>query len=148
MIRVVTSFDPQAELAAFGAGRGDAGALASFIGLCRNEGGAVAALELEHYPGFTESEIERIEAQARDRFALLDVLIVHRVGRIEAGAPIVLVAVLAAHRKPALHAVDFLMDHLKTDAPFWKRETGAGGERWIESSAEDRGARAAWRGKE
>jgi molybdopterin synthase catalytic subunit len=147
MIRVATSLDPQAELAAFGAGREDAGALASFVGLCRNEDGAVSALELEHYPGFTEREIERIEGEARSRFAVLDVLIVHRTGRIEAGAPIVLVAVLAAHRKAALHAVDFLMDYLKTDAPFWKRETGAGGSRWVEPSADDYGARAGWKGK-
>lgn len=147
MIRVATSLDPQAELSAFGAGRSDAGALASFVGLCRDEDGAVTALELDHYPGFTESEIARIEAEARERFAVLDVLIVHRIGKIEAGAPIVLVAVLAAHRKAALHAVDFLMDYLKTDAPFWKREMGAGGDRWIEPSADDHGARAAWKGK-
>lgn len=147
MIRVAQRLDPAAELAAFSAGRTDAGALASFIGLCRGEDGAVAALELDHYPGFTESEIARIEAEARQRFAVLDVLIVHRAGWIEAGAPVVLVAVLAAHRKAALHAVDFLMDYLKTDAPFWKRETGPGGGRWIEPSADDHGARAAWKGK-
>lgn len=147
MIRIAQSLDPQAELAAFSAGRSDAGALASFIGICRDEGGKVAALELDHYPGFTEAEIARIEAEARERFAVLDVLIVHRAGRIEAGAPVVLVAVLAAHRKAALHAVDFLMDYLKTDAPFWKCETGRGGKRWIEPSTDDHGARAAWKGK-
>jgi molybdopterin synthase catalytic subunit len=145
MIRVATApFVPERELAAFSARRKDAGALASFVGLCREEGGA---LELDHYPGFTESEIARIAAEARTRFDLLDLLVVHRAGVIAPGEPIVLVAVLAAHRKPALAAVDYLMDYLKTDAPFWKRETGPGGARWIEPTQHDHAARAAWEEK-
>jgi molybdopterin synthase catalytic subunit len=135
-------FDPNAELSRLQDAR--AGALASFVGYVRGEAGAVGALVLDHYPGFTEKEIARIEAAARARFALFDVLIIHRFGRLAPGEAIVLAAALAAHRKPALEAVDFIMDCLKTDAPFWKREAGAGGERWIEPRAQDRAARAQW----
>lgn len=135
-------FDPTAELAKLQTG--GAGALASFAGYVRGENGAVAELILDHYPGFTESEIARIETQARNRFDVIDTLIIHRYGAIRAGEPIVLVAALAAHRKPALQAVDFIMDHLKTDAPFWKRESGQHGARWIEPRNTDRAARAAW----
>ena len=145
MIRVVTApFDPQAELSTFSAGRADAGALASFVGLCRAEAGGVATLELDHYPGFTEAAIEEIDAQARARFDLIDTLVIHRAGKIAPGEVIVLAAALSAHRKPALAAVDFLMDYLKTGAPFWKRETGPAGERWVEPTSEDYRARDAW----
>lgn len=148
MIRVSSApFDPQAELAAFMAGHREAGALASFVGLCRAEDGAVTSLHLDHYPGFTESEIAKIEAEARARFDLIDTLVVHRSGTVTAGDPIVLAAALSAHRKAALQAVDFLMDYLKTGAPFWKRETGPGGERWIEPRADDYEARAQWKEK-
>jgi molybdopterin synthase catalytic subunit len=146
MIRVeLRAFDAQHELAAFTAGRKDAGALASFVGLCRDEGGAVTTLELDHYPGFTEHEIARIVDQARARFDILDVLVIHRAGIVAPGEAIVLAAVLAAHRKAALAAVDFLMDYLKTEAPFWKRETGSDGARWIEPTQADHTARAAWK---
>jgi molybdopterin synthase catalytic subunit len=153
MIRVQSEpFDPHAEVAAFSAGRAEAGALATFTGSVRNTahssaGGddAVAALELEHYPGFTEARIAEIEAEARKRFDLIDMLIVHRYGRMAPGDPIVLVAALSIHRREALQAVDFLMDRLKTDAPFWKKEMRIDGAReWIEPRRDDRKARARW----
>lgn len=148
MIRVsATPFDPQAALAAFVAGHSEAGALASFVGLCRAEGGDVVALHLDHYPGFTEAEIARIDGEARARFDLIDTLVVHRCGAVAPGEPIVLAAALSTHRKAALQAVDFLMDYLKTGAPFWKREIGPGGERWIEPRADDYQARDQWKDK-
>ena len=145
MIRVQAEpFDPYAELARFTAGAPSAGAVANFIGLVRGEGNQVSALTLDHYPGFTDKEIARIEGEARARFKLIDALVIHRHGRMAPGEAIVLVAAAAAHRKPALEAVDFLMDYLKTDAPFWKREEGPGGARWVEPRADDRAARIAW----
>jgi molybdopterin synthase catalytic subunit len=146
MIRVSAGpFDPHVETAAFAADHKEAGALASFVGLCRAEGGAVATLHLDHYPGFTEAEIANIDAEARTRFDLIDTLIIHRSGAVSPGEPIVLAAALAAHRKAALQAVDFLMDYLKTSAPFWKRESGPDGGRWIEPRTEDYQARAEWK---
>jgi molybdopterin synthase catalytic subunit len=133
-------FDASAELAAFT--HSEAGASASFVGLVR--GGAVNALILDHYPGFTEQEIGRIEADARARFDVLDTLIIHRHGAMQPGEAIVLVAALSKHRKEALGAVDYLMDRLKTEAPFWKREVRTDGEHWIEPRADDYDARAAW----
>jgi molybdopterin synthase catalytic subunit len=139
-------FDPYAELAAFAGARADAGGLASFIGICRDrtDGAAVETLWLDHYPGFTESALQELERTARERWALLDCLIVHRAGAIAPAEPIVLVATLSAHRTPALEATHFLIDALKTDAPFWKREGGPEGERWIEASAGDEDARQRW----
>ena len=137
-------FDPDAALAAFRARSGPAGAVASFVGHVRGESGGVATLELTHYPGFTERAIEAIDANARGRFPLIDTLIIHRVGVLAPGEPIVLTAAAARHRKEAIGAVDFLMDYLKTDAPFWKRETGPDGARWIEARAADTDARAVW----
>lgn len=139
-------FDPQAEASTFCAGRNDVGGIASFVGVCRGEsdGKAVAGLYLDYYPGFTEREIERIETEARVRFGVLETRIVHRAGSIAPGEPIVLAMAAAAHRAAALEAVSFMMDHLKTDAPFWKRETGPDGARWIEPRDTDRTARAAW----
>jgi molybdopterin synthase catalytic subunit len=138
-------FDPAAELDRFKA-ESAAGALASFTGFVRaaSEGKKVVELRLDHYPGFTESEIAGIEARARARFELIDTLIIHRFGAMRPGEPIVLAAALAAHRKDALQAVDFMMDHLKTDAPFWKREETPNGARWIEPRADDHAARAQW----
>jgi molybdopterin synthase catalytic subunit len=145
MIRVQAEpFDPYAELERFTKAAPAAGAIANFIGLVRAEGDQVSALILDHYAGFTEKEIARIDAEARERFEVTDTLIIHRFGRMAPGEAIVLVAAASAHRKPALAAVDFLMDWLKTDAPFWKREDGPGGERWIEPRADDRAARAEW----
>jgi molybdopterin synthase catalytic subunit len=148
MIKVSEApFDPQAALAAFAEGRKEAGALASFVGLCRAEAGAVITLHLDHYPGFTEAEIAKIEAEARARFDLIDTLVIHRCGTVRPGEPIVLAAALSSHRKAALQAVDFLMDYLKTGAPFWKRESGPEGERWIEPRADDYRARDEWKEK-
>lgn len=134
-------FDLAVELAALQ--NESAGAIASFTGLVR--GGEVRELILEHYPGFTESEIARIEAEARARFDLIGTRIVHRYGAMKPGEAIVLVAASSKHRRAALQAVDFLMDFLKTEAPFWKREIRTdGSEHWIEPRGDDRSARAAW----
>ena len=136
--------DIEAELGSFREGHSDYGALASFGGYVRQEDGQVTGLELQHYPGVTEAEIARYELMAFQRFDLQDCLIIHRVGRILPTEAIVLVAVLARHRKPALEAVDFLMDHLKTSAPFWKKQIGPDGETWVEPRSSDHAATAAW----
>jgi len=143
MIRVVVTtapFAPAHESARFAASRDDGcGALASFVGYCRghNDAGAVTHLELQHYPGFTEAEIERLAHQVAAKHALADLLVIHRVGAIAAGEAIVLVVALSAHRTGAFAAVEETMDYLKTDAPFWKREISVTGARWIEPTSED-----------
>lgn len=139
-----SAFSPDAELARL-TQSGDVGALATFVGYCRAEahGGAVSRLELDHYPGFTEAELQKMAEAAMARHELIDLLVVHRVGAIPAGEPIVLVAALSAHRTAAFKAVEELMDRLKTDAPFWKREVGPEGARWIEPTDADRNRRAA-----
>jgi len=137
-------FDPGALLSGFCRGRAEVGAVASFTGIARAEAGATTVLELEAYPGFTEAEIGRIADQARGRFGLADLLILHRVGRIAPGEPIVFVATAARHRREAFEACDFLMDYLKSRAPFWKKEHGPGGERWIEPRPEDHADVARW----
>ena len=136
-------FDIGAEIEALGAGRRDVGALASFIGLVR-EDGAVSAMTLEHYPGMTESALEDIEAQARSRWALLDVRIIHRVGRLLPGERIVLVLVSSAHRGEAFAACEFIMDFLKTQAPFWKKEDTPEGARWVDARETDDEAARRW----
>jgi molybdopterin synthase catalytic subunit len=120
------------------------GEVASFTGIARGEAGATTALELEAYPGFTESEIAKIAGAARERFGLADLMILHRVGRIAPGEPIVFVATAAAHRRAAFQACDFLMDYLKSRAPFWKKEHGPDGARWVEPRAEDHADVARW----
>ena len=137
------SFDPQDEIARFTSGRSDAGALVTFVGLCRGDtdGAAVAELRIDHYPGFTEKEILRLAEETGRRFDCPDLLVVHRVGRIKPGEAIVLVAALSVHRASAFEAVKVLMDYLKTDAPLWKKETGPLGARWIEPRAEDHARR-------
>lgn len=140
IVRVVEdSFDPQAETTSFVAGRDEAGAMASFVGYCRSttDGLAVSELRIDQYPGFTESEITRLAHDVHHRFGCLDLLVIHRIGKIRPGEAIVLVAVLATHRGEAFDAVRTLMDYLKTDAPLWKKETGPTGARWIEPRAED-----------
>ena len=135
------AFAPDAEIARFVAARGaDCGAIVTFAGYCRgaSKNGEVTQLELEHYPGFTEKEIERLACLIAAKHNISDVLVIHRFGAIAPGEPIVLVAALSAHRAAAFAAVEELMDYLKTDAPFWKRETGPDGVRWIEPTAEDR----------
>jgi molybdopterin synthase catalytic subunit len=139
-VRVQTEpFDPGRLLTDISAGRTDAGGVVSFSGLARasTAGAAVTTLELDAYPGFTEPAIEALETEARARFAVLDILIVHRHGPIAPGETIVFVAAVAEHRRAAFQAADFLMDKLKTEAPFWKKESGPDGERWIEPRAPD-----------
>jgi len=137
-------FDPQAEVAAFTAGRDDTGALVSFVGTCRAKTGDVAVEELriDHYPGFSEKEIARLAEETARRFECPDLLVVHRIGVIRPGEAIVLVAALSIHRANAFKAVESLMDYLKTDAPLWKKESGPEGARWIEPRAEDHARRA------
>lgn len=134
---------PQVELSAFA--HASAGAMVSFVGYCRptSNNAAVERLELDHYPGFTEPEIQRLAEDALKRHDLLDLLVIHRVGTIPAGEPIVLVAALSTHRAAAFAAVGELMDYLKTDAPIWKKEVGPDGARWIEPTAADYARRAA-----
>ena len=137
-------FDPGALLSEFCRDRKEVGAVATFTGLARAEEGATTSLELEAYPGFTEARIEEIAAQARVRFELDDVEIVHRVGRIGPGEPVVFVATAARHRRAAFEACDFLMDYLKSKAPFWKKEHGPDGARWVEPHDRDHADLARW----
>ena len=141
---VDTAFEPQTELAAFEAANPAHGALASFVGRCRAQahGEAVQVLELQHYPGFTETTIAAFAEEVMARGAVHDVLVVHRVGAIAPGEAIVLVAAASAHRAAAFNVVEELMDFLKTDAPLWKREIAAGGARWVEPSDADLQRRA------
>jgi len=139
-------FDPGTEAEALVRGRTDVGAVASFVGYCRDEGGRLAALELEHYPGMAEDEIARAVAEAEARWPLLGATVIHRYGRIAPGERIVLVAVASGHRGAAFSAAEMLMDYLKTRAPFWKRTVNRDGavEGWIESKKEDDLAAARW----
>jgi molybdopterin synthase catalytic subunit len=130
-------FDPGAEIALLSAGDGDSGALASFIGLVRGATDGVSAMTLEHYPGMTEREIAKIVAEAQTRWRLDRVTVIHRVGRLLAGERIVFVGVAARHRAEAFAACEFLIDWLKTRAPFWKLEETATGERWVEAREAD-----------
>ncbi len=142
------NFDPGAEAEALARGRTDVGAVVSFVGHCRDEGGSLAALELEHYPGMAEAEIGRAAAEAEARWPLLGLTLIHRYGRIAPGERIVFVAVAAEHRGAAFAAAEMLMDYLKTRAPFWKRAIRNDGavEGWIESKAEDDRSAARWSG--
>jgi len=139
-------FDAAAETAALTGGRADIGAVVAFTGLCRDEGGRLAALELEHYPGMAEAEINRIAEQAEHRWPLLGLTVIHRFGRVPPGEEIVLVLAASAHRAAAFEAASFMMDYLKTQAPFWKREhlkdgsTGA----WVEAKEADDRAMERW----
>ena len=128
-------------------GRTDVGAVVSFVGYCRDEGGSLAALELEHYPGMAEEEIARAASEAEARWPLIGATIIHRYGRIAPGERIVLVAVAAEHRGPAFAAAEMLMDYLKTRAPFWKRAIRSDGavEGWVEAKREDDRSAARWR---
>jgi molybdopterin synthase catalytic subunit len=147
MIRVQREdFDVGVELDRLAAGNHRIGGVASFVGLVRDMGGGdqVSALTLEHYPGMTEKKLAEIETEAHRRWPLDAVLIIHRYGRLEPGDRIVLVATASPHREAALGACHFLIDWLKTDAPFWKSEETPAGERWVESRAEDEDARQRW----
>jgi molybdopterin synthase catalytic subunit len=137
-------FDPGALLTAFCKDRAETGAVATFTGIARAEAGATVALELEAYPGFTEAEIGKTADGARVRFGLDDFAILHRVGKIAPGEPVVFVATAARHRRAAFEACDFLMDYLKSRAPFWKKEHGPDGARWVEPRAQDHADLKRW----
>jgi len=148
MIRVQRQdFDPGEEITKVQRSRGDVGALVSFLGLVRGESGGerLTSMTLEHFPGMTERELERMEKEARERWQLSDVTIVHRVGELKPGDRIVLVVTAATHRQAAFEAAEFLMDYLKTRAPFWKREFRTSGEHWVEARDGDDDAAARWR---
>lgn len=139
-------FDTGVEIAALTAGRQDVGAVASFTGMVRdkNDGIGVHAMTLEHYPGMTERALEEIVVYARARWSLQGVRVVHRFGRLEPGDRIVFVGVASAHRGDAFAACEFIMDYLKTRAPFWKREETPDGSRWVDARESDSGAAARW----
>lgn len=147
-IRVQTeAFDVAAIIDALRAGNPAVGAIASFIGLVRdvNDDAPVASMTLEHYPGMTEKALESIVAEARQRWDLIDVSVVHRVGELHPTDPIVLVAVASAHRGDAFQACEFIMDFLKTRAPFWKKEENSQGSQWVASRVSDSRAADRWK---
>ncbi len=139
-------FDAAAETATLTRGRTDIGAVVTFTGVCRadEKGEPIAALTLEHYPGMAEAEIARHVEEARTRWPLLGVTVVHRYGRIEPGELIVLVVTASSHREAAFASAEFLMDYLKTRAPFWKQVESTAGKTWVEARAADDSAAARW----
>jgi molybdopterin synthase catalytic subunit len=141
-------FDAAAEAAKLTRGRSDVGALVSFVGICRGTEASepIAALTLEHYPGMAEAEIERHVQEACARWPLLGVTVIHRHGRIEPGEDIVLVIATSSHREAAFAAAEFLMDFLKTRAPFWKQVEKTGGTTWVEAKRSDDAAAERWKG--
>ena len=146
-VRVQTEdFDAGAEIAALRRGDPKIGAVASFIGVVRdlNDGESVGRMTLEHYPGMTEKALEAIVLEARSRWDIIDVTVVHRVGELKPTDQIVLVVVAGGHRGEAFAACEFIMDYLKTRAPFWKKEETPGGERWVEARASDDDAAERW----
>lgn len=148
VIRVqVEDFDVAAEIGRLTSGRRDVGAVVTFTGLCRDEGGMLAALELEHYPGMAEAEIARIASEAAERWPVTGLTAIHRSGRVPPGANIVLVVAASPHRQAAFEAASFLMDYLKSSAPFWKKEhrvDGSAGD-WVAAKDSDEAAAARWR---
>ena len=146
-VRVQTEdFDLGAELSKLRLANPSIGALVSFIGQVRdmNDGDVINTLTLEHYPEMTQSALEAIEAEARTRWDVIDAMIIHRIGTLKPLDQIVLVAVTSAHRGEAFHACEFIMDYLKTSAPFWKKEATNQGERWVEAKLTDDVAKARW----
>ena len=144
-VRVQTEpFDLGAEANALAAGLSQAGALVTFTGLVRDNGGHLQAMEIEHYPGMTERAIAVMVAEAMARFALEDALVIHRYGHLTAQEPIMMVATAARHRGDAFAAAEFLMDYLKSRAPFWKKEIGAAGSDWVAARAADEAALERW----
>jgi molybdopterin synthase catalytic subunit len=141
-----TDFDVGREIAALSKGRTDVGAVVSFSGICRGDdnGEAIAALTLEHYPGMAEAEIGRHADEALSRWPLQGLTVIHRFGRIAPGENIVLVVTASSHRQAAFEAAEFLMDYLKTNAPFWTREESREGASWIEAREHDDAAAARW----
>lgn len=142
----VEDFDAGAEVQALRLARPDIGAVVSFIGQVRdiNDGSSVSAMHLEHYPGMTEKSLEAITQQAKQRWDIVEVLVIHRVGDLNPSDQIVMVAVSSAHRKEAFMACEFVMDYLKTEAPFWKKEQTTAGARWVEAKATDDAAKERW----
>jgi molybdopterin synthase catalytic subunit len=139
-------FDPGAETNAFLAARSEAGAFVSFGGTVRSTAEKpVAALTLEHYPALAQKQIERFATKAISRFGLVDIGVIHRFGTLRPGEVIVMVMALSAHRQAAFDGANYVMDWLKTDAPFWKRETGPHGETWVDAKSEDDAARDKWK---
>lgn len=141
------AFDPGAEVNALHAANLGIGAVVSFVGYVRdfNDGREVMGMFLEHYPGMTERALGKIVAQAHERWPLLGLEVLHRVGALEPGEPIVFVGVTSAHRQAAFDACNFVMDYLKTQAPFWKKENTADGPRWVEGRASDHAAAERWK---
>jgi molybdopterin synthase catalytic subunit len=137
-------FDLGAEVSVFSAAVRGAGAVVSFTGLVRDEGGTLSAMEIEHYPGMTEKAIAGIAAEAMARWSLVDALVIHRYGRLLPGEAIMMVATAAPHRGDAFAAAEYLMDYLKSRAPFWKKELGAGGEAWVAAKGSDEDALKRW----
>lgn len=137
-------FDPGAELNAFSKGVGNAGAVVSFTGVVRDVVGGLSAMEIEHYPGMTEKAIAAIVDEAKSRWSLADALVIHRYGRLEAGEMIMMVATASRHRVDAFQAAEYLMDYLKSRAPFWKKELTRDGAEWVEARDEDEAALGRW----
>ncbi len=137
-------FDYGTQMAAFAQGAANAGAVVSFLGLVRDDTGTLEALEIEHYPGMCERAIAAMVAQAEVRWNLADACVIHRFGRLETGAQIMMVATAARHRVAAFEAAEFLMDYLKSRAPFWKREISRQGTVWVAQKAEDENALSKW----
>lgn len=146
-VRVQTQdFDVGDEISQLHHARQDIGAVVSFVGYVRdlNDNVAISQLTLEHYPVMTEKALESIVHQAKNRWSIFDALVIHRTGALKAGEQIVLVAVSGAHRGDAFSACEFIMDYLKTEAPFWKKETSSKGEYWVEAKESDDLARKKW----
>jgi molybdopterin synthase catalytic subunit len=146
-MRIVVQQDPfdiGAEVAAFAEGAAGMGAVVTFSGLVRDVAGGLEAMQIEHYPGMTERALEAIAEEARTRWSLGDVLVIHRHGALRAGRAIMMVATAARHRADAFAAAEFLMDYLKSRAPFWKKEITGTGEGWVAARDEDEAALARW----
>ena len=137
-------FDAGTELNGFAQGRTDVGAVVSFTGVVRDTDGDLQEMQIEHYPGMTQSAIEKIVTEAMRRWDLADALVIHRYGPLKPGAPIMMVATAAAHRAAAFEAADFLMDYLKSRAPFWKKEVTSAGAGWVAAKDEDEDALNRW----
>lgn len=137
-------FDMGAEVRRFANSVSGAGAIVTFSGLVRDDGGKLTAMEIEHYPAMTERAVEAIRVEAMERWALLGAVIVHRYGRLEPGEQIMMVATAARHRADAFAAAEFLMDYLKSRAPLWKKEIGPDGEQWVAARDDDEEALARW----
>ncbi|HQU69827.1 MAG TPA: molybdenum cofactor biosynthesis protein MoaE [Albidovulum sp.] len=137
-------FDYGAECAGFGLGGAGVGAVVTFLGVVRDDRGGLSRMEIEHYPGMTEKAIAAMAEEAVGRWSLADVLVIHRHGTLQPGEPIMMVATAARHRKAAFAAAEFLMDYLKSRAPFWKKEIGADGAEWVAAKDEDEDALGRW----